>query len=279
MKYVYSIFRRYKKPLLLIYLYIFIAQLLFLFEPYVLGKMIDGLLNKQYEWLIAFLLVEIFANVFMYKRMIYDTKVYTRIYNDLIIEYLEKDYRSEPSTKIARTEMTNNIIHFLEDHVQYYIMSIISMIGTLFFILYKDVLTGLIVFLCVVPISFIVSYFYRKIKQSTSVGNNQYEKKISMLNENNKLNIETYFKRRKKLIIISSNLQGKNWFSLNSTKTIFLVLAICTFTMHNSSITQGEAVAIYSYINQFLTSLMSIPIGVEMFARVRDIVKRISFSN
>jgi ABC-type multidrug transport system fused ATPase/permease subunit len=241
--------------------------------------MIDGLLNKQYEWLIAFLLVEIFANVFMYKRMIYDTKVYTKIYNDLIFEYLEKDYRSEPSTKIARTEMTNNIIHFLEDHVQYYIMSIMSMIGTLFFIIYNDVLTGLIVFLCVVPISFIVSYFYSKIKQSTRVGNNQYEKKISMLNENNKLNIETYFKRRKKLIIISSTLQGKNWFSLNSTKTIFLVLAICTFTMHNSSITQGEAVAIYSYINQFLTSLMSIPIGVEMFARVRDIVKRISFSN
>ena len=47
MKYIYNIAKEYKYSLLLIYLYMFIAQLLCLLEPYVLGKMIDGLIRNR----------------------------------------------------------------------------------------------------------------------------------------------------------------------------------------------------------------------------------------
>jgi len=62
---------------------------------------------------------------------------------------------------------------------------------------------------------------------------------------------------------------------LNTTKSIFLVLALIVFTNFNFNMTQGEAVAMYAYINQFLISLMSFPVAMEIFARIKDVINRI----
>ena len=47
------------------------------------------------------------------------------------------------------------------------------------------------------------------------------------------------------------------------------------FTNDSIDLTQGEAIAMYSYINQFLISLLSIPVGVDMFTRMSDVIKRL----
>jgi len=274
MKYILSIAKEYKYQLLLIYFYMFVAQFLFLLEPYVLGKMIDGLIEKQYFWLFCFLGIAIFENIFIYRRMIYDTKIYTTIYNNLVLKYLKRDTDSDPSTRIARTELSNNIINFLESDVHYYIYAVLSVIGTLFFIFLQNPLTGFIVLSCILPICVIVYIFYKKIAQCTEVGNNHYEQKIQILSENKEENVETFFKRRRKILIYGSTLQGKNWTSLNATKNLFLIISLIAFT-HTMKITQGQAVSMYSYIHQFLISLMSIPIGVETFTRMRDVINRI----
>jgi ABC-type multidrug transport system fused ATPase/permease subunit len=274
MKYILSVAKEYKYQLLLIYFYMFVAQLLFLLEPYVLGKMIDGLIKKEYFWLSCFLVIALFENIFIYRRMIYDTKVYTTIYNDIVLKYLKRDKSSDPSTRIARTEMSNNIINFLENDVHYYIYAILSVIGTLFFIFLQNPITGFVVLTCVLPICVIVYIFYKKIAQFTQIAHNQYEKKVDILSENDENKVESFFKRRRKVLIYGSTLQGKNWTSLNVTKTTFLVAALIVFTS-NIKITQGDAVSMYAYINQFLISLMSIPVGVETFTRMKDVINRI----
>jgi hypothetical protein len=53
------------------------------------------------------------------------------------------------------------------------------------------------------------------------------------------------------------------------------VLALLVFTRDDSNMTQGQAVAMYAYINQFLIALMSIPIAVETYARIKDTINRI----
>ena len=111
-----------------------VAHSIFLCEPYVIGKTIDGLIHKNYTWLYVFLGIEVFANIFIYRRMVFDTKVYSKIYNNFVSEYVESDTTSTNSSKIARTEMAQNIVTFMENDVQYIIMSIVSIIGSLFFI-------------------------------------------------------------------------------------------------------------------------------------------------
>ena len=274
MKYIYNIAKEYKYSLLLIYLYMFIAQLLCLLEPYVLGKMIDGLIKKEYLWMISFLVIILFENLLIYRRMVYDTKIYTKIYNKIVLSYIKREKNSDHSSRIARTEMSNHIINFLENDVHFYIYAILTVVGTLFFIFLENPLTGFVAISCVFPICIIVYSLYKKIAQSTKISHDHYEQKIEILSDNEEDKVETFFKRRRKLLIYGSTLQGKNWTALHSVKSIFLVISLVVFT-HNTKISQGETVAMYAYINQFLVSLMSIPIGVETFTRMKDIINRI----
>jgi ABC-type multidrug transport system fused ATPase/permease subunit len=275
MKYVWSIAKEYRWQLLLIYFYMLVAQLLILAEPYVIGKMIDGLIAKHFYWMFCYIGIAAFESFFIYRRMVYDTKVYTRIYNTLVMRYLKKSQDADPSVRIARTEMSNNIINFLENDVHYYIYSIVTVVGTLMFIFFENPLTGFVVLSCVAPICTIVWIFYKKIAQSTRVGNTQSEDKASIMSEGDMDRINTFFERRRKIAISGSTLQGKNWTALHGTRWIFLVIALVVFTGSVGGISQGQAVAMYSYINQFLISLLSIPIGVETFTRIKDIIRRI----
>jgi ABC-type multidrug transport system fused ATPase/permease subunit len=275
MRYVWSIAKEYRWQLLLIYFYMLVAQLLILAEPYVIGKMIDGLIAKQFYWMFCYIGIAAFESFFIYRRMVYDTKVYTRIYNTLVMRYLKKSQDADPSVRIARTEMSNNIINFLENDVHYYIYSIVTVVGTLMFIFFENPLTGFVVLSCVAPICTIVWIFYKKIAQSTRVSNTQSEDKASIMSEGDMDRISTFFERRRKIAISGSTLQGKNWTALHGTRWIFLVIALVVFTGSVGGISQGQAVAMYSYINQFLISLLSIPIGVETFTRMKDVIRRI----
>jgi len=275
MSYIFNVFKEFKLPLMLIYLYTLVAQLLFLVEPFLLGKAIDGVLAGSYIFLCILLFVYVIQNIFMYKRMVYDTKVYTTIYNKIIFQYLKTDQNSHASTKIARTDMAHNVINFLENDIQYFIMSIMSLVGTLFFIFMQDVATGFVVAIGIIPVVFIVKMLYSKIAQATKVGFNQYERKIDILTKGDRSEIDTFFLRRRKIMISGSTLQGKNWFALNTSKSIFLILALIVFTSGKTTLTQGQTVSMFSYLNQFLISLLSIPIGVETITRIKDVIGRI----
>ena len=276
MKYIYKIIEKYKKSLLLIYFYIFIAQIIFLVEPFVLGKSIDGLLHHEYYWIGGFLFIELLSNFFIYKRMVFDTKIYTQIYNDIVFNYLDNSDNADKSTRMGRTDLAHNIVDFLEHHIHYYIMSILTLFGTLFFIFFTHVPTGFIVLGCVPVICFVVWKFYGKIAQSTRVSHTQHEKKMDVLNSDSREDIVSFFNRRRSIWIIASTLQGKNWTTLNTVKTLFLIIALIVFTGGNVNLTQGQAIAMYSYINNFLLSLLSIPVSVDMITRMKDVIKRLT---
>jgi len=274
--YIYRIIWDHKYSLLLIYLYIFLAQLIFLAEPYILGKTIDGLLVNNYFWIFVFLGIELVGNLFWYKRMVYDTKVYTKMYNQLIFEYLEQDKDSDVSAKLARTDLAQSIIHFLEWDMHYYIMSIITIVGTLSFIFIEHPPTGIVILTAIGPVLLIVFAFYKKIAKGTKVANTHFEQKMSVMESEDEEKVKSFFKRRARVLIAQSTLQGKNWASLNIVKTVFLILALVVFTNSNFNLSQGQAISMYAYINQFLVSLMSIPVGMETFTRIKDVLSRIN---
>jgi len=275
MKYIFNVIKEFRWSLLLIYFYIVLVEVIHLVEPYILVKSIDVLLKKEYGWLILFFTTSIVSNLLFFKRMLFDTKIYTKIYNKIVFKYLRSNKDSNTSTRVARTEMTNQIVGFLEHEIHYYISSVLSVFGSLFFIFLQHTPTGLVVLSCTIPITFIVFKFYKKIGQGTKILHSHYEKKMSTMDTNSMPLIESFFKRRARLIVYQSTIQGKNWFSLNSTKMCFLILALFVFTHNNINLTQGQAISMYAYINQFLISLLSIPVGMETFTRMKDILHRI----
>jgi len=270
---IYSIFKQYKYKLMLIYLFMLLTEISIITQPFLLGKSIDGLISGTYFWVFLLFTSHGVSNLFNYKRMVYDTKVYTTIYNDIVLKFL-KNTKEDESTKIARTDMAHDIVNVLEGYVHYYISTIITIVGSIGFIYSSNWRVGLLVTLASVFIILTVSFFYKKIRQSINIRNNHYENKVKSIQYGYDSSL-SFFNRRRRIEIFESTLQGKNWFSVGMVKSIFLILAIIVLITTTKNITIGNVVTTYSYINNFLISLMSVPVAVEMYSRLSNIIKRI----
>jgi len=274
MEKIYNIFKEYKYKLLLIYFFMFLTELSIIIQPYLLGKSIDGLLGGTWLWIILLFISYFISNLFNYKRMVYDTKVYTQIYNDIVLRFL-KINNDPDSVKVARTDMAHDIVGVLEGYVHYYIATIITIVGSIGFIYITNWKVGLLVTLALIVIIFAVLVFYKKIRQSINVRNNHYENKVTAIQNGYDTSV-SFFNRRRKLEIFESTLQGKNWFFVGTIKSIFLLFSIILLITTSNSITTGSVVTIYSYVNNFLISLMSIPVAFEMYSRLTNIIKRMN---
>ena len=267
------IFKQYKHQLAWIYAFMVLTELSILSTPFLLGKSIDGLMNNNWHWMVLLGISYFLSNFFNYKRMVYDTKVYTTIYNDIALKFLKKQ-DIDTSTKIARTDMAHDIVHVLEGYVHYYIATIVTIIGSLIFIYSENWKVGLLVSFAIGAIIGTVFIFYKKIRQGISLRNNHYETKLQSI-EKGYQSSELFFSRRRKIEICESTVQGKNWFLVNSVKYIFLLLSIILLVTTTKNITIGSVVTVYSYVHNFLIALLSAPVAVEMFLRISDVLKRL----
>jgi ABC-type multidrug transport system fused ATPase/permease subunit len=271
---IYLIFKEYKYKLLLIYFFMLITELSIITQPFLLGKSIDGLVSGTWFWIVLLFISYLVSNIFSYKRMVYDTKVYTQIYNDIVLRFLKKS-NEDKSKNVARTDMVHDIVGVLEGYVHYYIAVITTIFGSIGFIYLSNWKVGLLVTLALFVIILAVLVFYKKIRQGINVRNNHYENKVTAI-ENGYDSSVSFFNRRRKLEIFESTLQGKNWFLVGMIKSVFLVISIIVLIMTSDNITTGGVITIYSYVNNFLISLMSIPVAFEMYSRLCNIIKRIN---
>ena len=274
MKKIYGIFKDYKYKLLLIYLFMLLTELSMIIQPYLLGRSVDGLIGGTWLWVILLFISYCISNLFNYKRMVYDTKVYTQIYNDIVLRFLKINNKPD-SVKVARADMAHDIVGVLEGYVHYYISTIITIFGSIGFIYTTNWKVGLLVTLALIVITLAVLLFYKKIRQGINVRNNHYENKVTAIQKGYNSSV-SFFNRRRKLDIFESTLQGKNWLLVGMIKSVFLVSSIVLLITTSDNITAGSVVAIYSYVNNFLISLMSIPVSFEMYSRLTNIIKRIN---
>jgi hypothetical protein len=77
-----------------------ITEISIICQPFLLGKSIDGLIGGTWLWIILLFISHSISNLFNYKRMVYDTKVYTQIYNDIVLRFL-KINNNPDSVKVA----------------------------------------------------------------------------------------------------------------------------------------------------------------------------------
>ena len=268
-----AIFKQYKHQLSWIYVFMILTELSILSTPFLLGKSIDGLMNNNWHWMVLLGISYFLSNLFNYKRMVYDTKVYTNIYNNIALKFLKKD-NVDLSTKIARTDMAHEIVHVLEGYVHYYIATIVTIIGSLIFIFSENWQVGALISFAIVFITSAVFILYKKIKQGINISNNHYEKKAKSI-EGGYASSESFFNRRRKIEICQSTIQGKNWFLVNSIKYVFLILSIILLITTTKDITIGSVITVYSYVNNFLIALLSAPVAIEMVLRISDVLKRL----
>jgi len=268
-----QIFKQYKYKLSIIYMLMFFSELIIIVQPYMLGKSIDALILSNYGWVSLLGVTYILTSLFTYKQMILDTKVYTGIYNDMVFKFI-KNTSIDTSVKLARTDMAKDVVNVLEGYVHYYIATIVTIIGSITFIYKSNFNVGLIVTFGCIFIAGSVMVYYKKIKQVIAVMNNHYETKVDSFYKHD-TDIWSFFIRKRKLDIINSNLQGKSWLLVRLIKHCFLIASLLLLINTTDNLTTGSIITVYMYLNTFLESLMSIPVSVEMYSRLTDILRRL----
>jgi ABC-type multidrug transport system fused ATPase/permease subunit len=271
---IIEIFKQYKTQLTWIYVFMLLTELSILSTPFLLGKSIDGLMVGEWCWIVILGISYFLSNFFNYKRMVYDTKVYTTIYNNIALKFLKKD-DVDVSTKIARTDMAHEVVNVLEGYVHYYIATIVTIIGSLIFIFSANWQVGVLVSVSIIFIVSAVFILYKKIRQGIIIANNHYETKAKSI-ESGYVSSESFFNRRRRIEICQSTIQGKNWFLMNGIKYVFLIFSIILLVTTTKDITVGSVITVYSYVNNFLIALLSAPVAIEMFLRISDVLKRLN---
>lgn len=267
---------RHKWSLARIYAYVFLERALLLLEPLLLGKSIDGLLAKDdFSYLGLLLLTFLAESTFLYKRMVLDTKVYMQVYNEIIFDYLQRNKEAPASMRVARTEMAHSIVDFVENDLLYLITSVISTLGTLLFIYSGSFFAGVVVTLGAIPTVFFTKLFMPKVDQINRISHDHYEGKVEAVSSGDDNRIKQFFLRRKRILVLYSTVNGKQWAGVSAAKSVFLLLAVAVYTQSDSGLTQGEAVTMYSYTNQFFSALFAIPVAGSVLTRMRDTLRRL----
>ena len=185
MKYIFQIFKEHKWLILLVYSYCAFADLVWLFFPYITGKMIDGLIVKEYTYVFYFIGFNFVFIAFGLLRRIYDTKVFTKIYNTTVVKFIKNQNGCSHSSVVARSAMAEGIVGFLENEIPHYIGALYSIFGSLIFIFNINIMTGIILSIFMIPVIFLTKYFYKKIQKSNIVEHSIMEEQVSRIESGN----------------------------------------------------------------------------------------------
>jgi len=275
MKYIYSIFKQNIKLILLVYLICSIGNILFVIEPYILGKMIDGVLNNSYLPLLWFIFLQIGFIIFGLIRRIWDTKIFTKIQNRIILSFIEKNKNVDESIINARVEMTKEIVGFLENEIPHYIGSFYIIIGSLLFVFNINILIGILLISFLLPSVMVFKYYYLKDKRIVYLINSNHEKQIDKIKTHNLNIISNYLNRRRNLKVLESTVNAKNWAVFDILTNVFLVISILIYVILGD-ITPGMALAFYIYVNNYLGSILNISFLMSTYARIKDISFRLN---
>lgn len=274
-----NIFKRFRWKIIFTWLLVIFEAGLFLLFPLVMGMAIDDIIKGAYLGIVVLGGVALLSLLVGSGRRFYDTRIYSKIYAIISPELVEKEKKRNASVSVisAKANLATEFVEFLENGFPDIITSIIGLGGTLVIILFLNVK----VFIACMIASLIIMVIYSLTSKKTYFLNKNFnqelEKQVSVLEENNKTSIITHFKNIVKWNIKLSDLETVNF----SVSWLFLmaVLLYSIFATIESGITaHGKILAIVMYVFNYIESVIAIPLYYQQFVRLKEISHRLESS-
>jgi ABC-type multidrug transport system fused ATPase/permease subunit len=248
----------------------------YLFIPAGAGLCIDSFIEKNYWGVWAFALTYMGWQGLGVARRMYDTRVFSKIYNEISIQTIEHHKaKGIDNGKInARVELLKEVISFFENDFPFVLNSFVEMFGSAILLYFYN---PKLLFVCLVIIipSFIINWFYsQKMGKVTTEVNNEYEKQLDVIAEKKGQDLFAYFAFVRKLNIRKSNYEAYNFGMLEFFVFLMIVTSLFVITQ-TPNIKYGEIVATYGYIYRFAYSFDFIPHLTGRVVLLKDINNRL----
>ena len=244
--------------------------------PWAIGIAVNGLVMREAYllWpLVAIWVAQIGVGAF---RQAYDTRVFSRL-NARMANKTVRDQREAglPVSGIsARVEMIEEAVDFLEEEMPLLLATIVGLIGSLLFLAFYDVVSGLVMIGLLLPVLLInVVTGVRAYRHNVAL-NTQYEEQVRVIGDSRPRRWFVHFGRMAKWRIRLSDLDATSW-SLAQLFTLVAVVFVLFRAATGQDATVGDVFAILAYALRIEQGIDNVPGSVQQVGRLIDIRRRI----
>lgn len=271
-----DIFKRYYQRIVLTYALFNVENILLLVKPLLLGKAIDGLLTGSYQELMNYVALYCLAMFAGISRRMYDTRTYTSIYADTASNVIirQNDKNIGLSKVTARVSMSQKLVDFFETDVPVILTTLYTSVGALVMIYFYHSSIFTYCLLLLIPLSVINAYYGGIASILTQKFNDRSEKGVDIIQQNNPKHIRKFFDIITKLRVRISDNEAIGFFFTELFVIGLMLLSLLVF-YGQASITAGEIVSIFQYVNMYILALDDVPYLIIQLVNLKDIQRRL----
>lgn len=267
-----SIFTRFKWRISFTFSLVVIESLLEILFPLLIGNAINDLLDNKMEGVYYLLGVGGITLIVGSARRLYDTRIYSTIYEKFAVELVQREFNKNSSTsKIsARSDLMTEFVEFLENSMPAVIDAIIGLAGIVIIIasLNLNVFWACMGLLLLVTLVYVIT---GELNFRLNTGfNDRLEKQVQAIESRNIALIGNHFKRLMRWNIRLSDLETANYFII--WVGVIALLAYTPVTVIESGVAKyGLVFAILMYVFDYIEKLVTMPLFIQQLIRLREI--------
>jgi len=268
---------RFKWPILLTNLLVFLESILGVLIPLFIGLAINDLLDGSFRGVIYLIVVGVSSVGVGSIRRFHDTRAYSRMFQILAPEMVEREQEKDSSvSKItARTSLLAEIVEFLEWSVPAVVGAAVYLIATLVIIAGLN-LNVFYASLLVLLLTFIVYVTTGKINFKLNENyNDQLEKEVNALESRDHSFIKNYYRTLMQWNVKLADLGTFNYLIVMLGTTALLVYTPIAVIKGGIEY-YGLVFSAVLYVFEFIAALIELPDNIEQVIRLNEISSRLS---
>lgn len=268
--------RPFRGRIALTYALTFCEDLLELSYPWATGLAIDGLLAHDYRMAAPIIVAWVLRSAIGCFRKMYDTRLYTAIYNDIVVDTIQRQRAAHTRTSevAARSAMSRDFVTFFERDVPVILTAIVGVFGSAAILFYYDLVIGAVTAALFLPVVLVNRVYSRRSLQLNEGLNTQLEQEVQIIEAAEPDAVRGHFDRLRRYRVGLSDAEAFNWTTIEVLSILVFVLVLVRATYLPSTET-GDIFAILVYVWRLMENLDHVPEIVQQITRLIDIRRRI----
>lgn len=219
-------------------------------NPYVIGKCIDGLLEKKWFYFFILVITEGLLLIVRAADQFWDTRLYSSIMKNEKSRYYLKATENQLDNSVISSRLSeiDRTADFLENEVVE-VLSILMGIGASLFFLYFQISRFIALFGCITVILIFMSTYsiQQKIAKNNKIKKDLDERRIKKIESRNGMAYEQFLRKTAKIEINDSDLYTKLFCISRTIQMIFLIVSI-VFIVYTKDFTSGLLYSTITYV-------------------------------
>lgn len=273
-----TLLRKFLMPISLTWVLTLVETALMALIPLLIGFAIDGLLDSNSKPLLHLSLILLLLVFVSVARRLYDTRIFGTIRVELCKALAVRNENGSISTLNARLGMGRELVDFLEEQVPAVMTASVQLIVSLIVLFAFH--PGLAYSACIAAVLAIAIYgaLHGRFYRLNAEYNHQSEKQVRILDTRSSEGILNHLQKLRRTEVRLSDTEAYVYGTIFVVLLGFIIFNLW-FAATHVQFTVGTIFSIISYSWEFVDSALILPVTLQSWSRLSEIVARINKVN